>query len=153
MASQDPIPTRDQPRLLDQVRNTCRIRNLSRQTEEAYVHWIRRYIVYHGKRHPRDLEANHVRQFLTYLATDLHVASSTQNQALCAVVLLFRYVIGKDAGDFSSFERARRPKRLPVVLTRDEVTRVLAELTGTNKLVAQLLYGAGLRLRCGGAGL
>ena len=146
MASQDSIGTRQKPRLLDRVRNTCRVRHLSTRTEKSYVHWIRRFIIYHGKRHPRELDADHVREFLTYLATDLHVASSTQNQALCAVVLLFRHVIGKDVGDFSSFQRARRPKRLPVVLTRDEVSKVLAELTGTNKLVAQLLYGAGLRL-------
>jgi integron integrase len=143
---QENIGRRPKPKLLDQVRNTCRVRHLSLQTEKAYVHWIRRFVVYHGKRHPRELEAEHVRQFLTFLATELNVASSTQNQALCAIVLLYRYVVRKDIGDFSSFERARRPKRLPVVLTRDEVAQVLANIAGTDKLIAQLLYGAGLRL-------
>jgi hypothetical protein len=85
---QKDIGRKAKPKLLDQVRNTCCVRHLSLQTEKAYVHWIRRFVVYHGKRHPRELEAEHVRQFLTFLATELKVASSTQNQALCAIVLL-----------------------------------------------------------------
>lgn len=123
------------------------MRHYSRRTEEAYVTWIRRYIVFHGKRHPSALEAGHIAEFLTWLATRRHVSASTQNQALSAVLFLYREVLGVDVGRVEGVVRASAPSRLPVVLTRAEVTAVLAHLDGVVWLVVALLYGAGLRLQ------
>ena len=133
-------------KLLDQVRRACRTRHLSLRTEKAYVRWVRRYVRYHDLRHPRDLSEADVRTFLTHLAVDRHVAASTQNQALSALLFLYRHVLEQNLGDLGDVVRAKRPKRLPVVLTRDEVRAVLARLKGVNRLVAHLLYGSGLRL-------
>jgi integron integrase len=134
------------PRLLDMVRHAIRARHLSPRTEEAYVHWIRRFIVHHGKRHPREMGAAEVTQFLTDLAVRQHVSSSTSNQALSAVLFLYRHVVVKDLGRLADLPRGRPPDRVPVVLTRDEVRRVLARLSGVVWLVTALLYGAGLRI-------
>jgi integron integrase len=134
------------PKLLDQVRAAARLRQFSSRTEDAYVFWIRRFIVHHGKRHPATLGAPEVRAFLSHLATDRHVASSTQNQALSALLFLYRHVLGAPLPYLEGVEWARKPRRLPVVLSRDEVRRVLAELSGAPWLVASLLYGSGLRL-------
>jgi len=134
------------PRLLDQVRAACRVRHFSRRTEEAYLTWIRRFIVSSGKMHPQSLGEPAISAFLSSLATERHVSASTQNQALNALLFLYRTVLRIDLPTFSGIVRARTPARLPVVLTRDEVRKVLATLHGTPRLVASLLYGAGLRL-------
>lgn len=119
---------------------------MSRRTEEAYVFWIRRFIVFHGKRHPVEMGADEVTRFLSSLATERHVAASTQNQALAALLFLYRQVLGVELPWLDQVVHARRPARLPVVLTRDEVARVLAALPPAAWLPIALLYGAGLRL-------
>jgi integron integrase len=134
------------PKLLDRVRQAIRARHYSRRTEEAYVHWIRRYIVFHHKVHPSTIGAPEISAFLTWLAVHQHVSASTQNQALSALLFLYRHVLGQDIESVSPVVRARTPDRLPVVLSREEVSAVLQQLSGTMKLVALLLYGAGLRL-------
>ena len=134
------------PRLLDRVRLTVRLRHYSRRTEEAYVTWVRRYVLFHGRRHPSELGPAHVAAFLSSLATTGRVSASTQNQALSALTFLYRVVLGIDLGNLPTVVRAHQPQRLPVVLDRSEVRAVLAELKGAAWLVAALLYGAGLRL-------
>jgi integron integrase len=134
------------PRLLDQVRDAIRVRHYSYRTEQQYVAWIRRFIIFHGRRHPRDLGGPEVESFLSHLATDRHVAAATQAQALAAVLFLYKHVMNVDLPWLGSVVRARRPKRLPLVLTRPEVRRVLAELDGQFQLIAGLLYGSGLRV-------
>ena len=135
------------PKLLDRVRDAIRTRHYSRRTEEAYVYWIRRYIVFHRKAHPSTMGAPEISAFLTWLAVRQHVSASTQNQALSALLFLYRRVLGIEVGPIEQVPRARTPERLPVILSREEVTAVLKQLTGTMKLVVVLLYGAGLRLR------
>jgi integron integrase len=134
------------PRLLDQVRAACRVRHYSIRTEEAYVDWVRRYVLFHGKRHPLEMGAAQINRFLTDLAVQRHVAASTQNQAFSALLFLYQKVLDTDPGRMEGVIRAKRPKRLPVVLTKTEVRLVLAQLAGTYLLMARLLYGAGLRL-------
>jgi integron integrase len=134
------------PRLLDQVRNAIRVRHYSIRTEEAYVQWIKRYIYFHEKRHPKDMGETHVNQFLSHLAVKGRVAASTQNQALCALVFLYRHVLQKELGAFGDIVRARRPARLPEVLTREEIQRLMTHMDGIYRLMAALMYGAGLRL-------
>jgi integrase len=134
------------PRLLDQVRAIIRARHYSRPTEKAYVGWIRRFVLFHGKRHPRELGVEAVTAFASALATDGNVAASTQNQALSAVLFLYRDGLGIEMPWIDDVVRARRPARLPVVLTRDEVRAVINRLHGVPRLMAILLYGAGLRL-------
>ncbi len=134
------------PKLLDQVRGKIRLKHYSIRTEQAYVDWIRRFILHFGKRHPRDLGAAEVEAFLTHLAVEGNVAASTQNQAKSALLFLYREVLEAELPWLDNVERAKAPKRLPVVLTRDEVQGVLGRLTGTHWLIASLLYGAGLRI-------
>ena len=134
-----------QPKLLDQVRQAMRLRHLSLATEKIYVHWIRRYILFHRKRHPKDMGEDEVTAFLTDLATRRQVSASTQNQALCALLFLYRHVIGRDLGRLPAV-RARRRRKLPVVLSREEIRRLLDQLRGVHRLIATLLYGSGLRL-------
>lgn len=134
------------PKLLDRVRSALRARHYSRRTEKSYVHWIRRFILFHGKRHPADLGAQEVTGFLTHLAVDGRVSASTQNQALNAILFLYRRVLERELPWLDEVVRAKRPTRLPVVLGRDEVRAVLGELSGAVALAALLLYGAGLRL-------
>jgi len=134
------------PRLLDRVREANRLRHGSRSTEKSYIAWIRRYIVFHGKRHPAEMGAAEVAQFLSSLAVDGKVAASTQNQALSALLFLYRHVLHQDLPWLEDVVRARRPKHLPVVLTRDEVRAVISKLAGTARLMATLLYGSGLRV-------
>ena len=136
-------PGPPKPRLLDRVRGTLRAHHFSHRTEEAYVAWIRRYIFFHGKRHPAEMGAPEVTRFLTSLAVEGHVAASTQNQALSALLFLYREVLGVGLPWLDGIVRARRPERLPVVLTRDEVRAVLQRLDGVPRLMACLLYGAG----------
>jgi integron integrase len=138
----DPPP----PRLLDRVRQALRTRHYSRRTEKAYVGWIRRYILFHHKRHPAEMGAREVTQFLTSLAVERKVAASTQNQALGALLFLYREVLEQNLPWLDDLVRAKRPEHLPVVLTRDEVQAVLQHLDGIPRLQALLFYGAGLRL-------
>jgi len=135
-----------QPRLLDRVRAAIRTRHYSRRTEDAYVGWIKRYIFFHGKIHPAAMGAEQVNAFLTNLAVEKHVSASTQAQALSALVFLYRNVLDDPLPWIDDIVRASRPKRLPVVLSREEVWKLLGEMGGTSRLVASLLYGAGLRL-------
>ena len=134
------------PRLLDRVRTALRSRHYSRRTEEAYVAWIRRYILFHGKRHPMEMGAPEITRFLSFLAVDGKVAASTQNQALSALLFLYREVLELDVPWLDGLVRAKRPERLPVVLTREEVRAVIQRLEGVPRLMAYLLYGAGLRV-------
>ena len=134
------------PKFMDHVRHTMRRRHYSRRTEDAYVSWIRRFIVFHGTTHPAKLADEDVTAFLTHLAVREHVSASTQNQALGALLFLYRHVIGRDVGSLGEVSRARTPERLPVVLGREDVRAVLNELSGTFRLIALLLYGSGLRL-------
>jgi integron integrase len=134
-------------KLLDQVREVIRFKHYSIRTEEAYVQWIKRYIFFHQKRHPREMGANEIRTFLSDLAVNGKVAASTQNQALNALVFLYREVLNLEPGDFSDIERARTPTRLPVVLSKSEVESLFAAIPeGTTRLMIRLLYGTGLRL-------
>jgi integron integrase len=135
------------PKLLDRVREEIRARHYSRRTEEAYVHWIRRYIRFHGLRHPSELGSPEIGAFLSWLAVERHVAASTQNQAFSAVLFLYREVLHQEIGHIEHVPHAKVAARLPVVLSSDEVRRVLKELAGVPWLVATLLYGAGLRLQ------
>ena len=134
------------PRLLEQVRDSIRARHMSFRTEKTYLYWIRRFIRFHRLRHPREMGATEVEAFLTSLAVDNKVAASTQNQALAAVLFLYRDVLQIDLPWLASVIRAKRPIRLPVVMTRTEVQRVLSNLNGTEWLVVSLLYGSGMRV-------
>jgi integron integrase len=134
------------PRLLDQVRDAIRARHYSYRTEQAYVGWIRRYILFHRKRHPVEMGKVDIERFLTALAVDRHVAASTQNQALAALLFLYKEVLRKDPGWLEGVVRAKRPQRLPIVLTGSEVEVLLAALDGVTWIMALLLYGSGLRL-------
>jgi integron integrase len=147
--SAEPIPrstSPQPPRLLDRVRHACRVRHYSIRTEEAYADWVKRYILFHNKRHPQEMGVAEINAFLTHLAVERQVSASTQNQAFSALLFLYKSVLGTDPGLITGAIRANRPKRLPVVLTRDEVRRVLAQLAGTYRLMGQLMYGSGLRL-------
>lgn len=132
--------------VIDVVRENIRLRHYSVQTEKAYVGWIRRYIRFCGSRHPRDLGTTEITTFLTHLAVDLSVAAATQNQALQALIFLYREVLQMELPDVAHVVRAAKPLRLPVVLTREEVQRVFAHLEGRTRLIVGLLYGSGLRL-------
>jgi integron integrase len=140
------FPEQQVPRLYDRLVETFRVRHYSRRTEEAYLHWIRRFIEFHEHRHPRLMSESDVNRFLTHLAVQEHVAASTQNQALSAILFLYQHVLEQPLDRIAGVVRARRSKRLPVVLTVDEVSRVMAHLTGEKWLIAMLLYGGGLRL-------
>lgn len=131
---------------LDEVRNAIRVRHYSRRTEESYLMWIRRFIRFHGLRHPRDMAEPDVGRFLTHLATKEDLAAATQNQALNALVFLYKAVLERPLGEIRGVVRSKRKKKIPVVLTRDEVRRVLSGLEGVHWLVACLQYGSGLRL-------
>jgi integron integrase len=128
------------------VREVIRTRHYSRRTEEAYVGWIKRFILFHGKRHPAEMGKPEIEQFLTALAVKRRVAASTQNQALAGILFLYKGVLGKDPGWLDDVVRAKRAQRLPVVLTRPEVEALLGALDGVSWIMAMLLYGSGLRL-------
>ncbi len=134
------------PKLLDQVRGKIRLKHYSIRTEQAYVDWIKRYILHFDKQHPKDLGAAEVEQFLTHLAVVGKVAASTQNQAKSALLFLYKEVLGLELPWLDDVERAKAPKRLPVVLTPQEVQAILKQLQGTNHLVVSLLYGTGMRI-------
>jgi len=132
-------------KLLDQMRDTIRTKHYSYRTEETYLDWARRYILFHQKRHPAEMGATEIQAFLAHLASERTVAASTQNQALSAILFLYREVLRKEIEPIL-LSSAKRPERLPTVLTHEEVLRVINHLSGTHKLMAQLLYGSGLRL-------
>ena len=134
------------PRLLDQVRDRLRVKHYSMRTEDTYPQWIRRFIFFHGKKHPREMGGPQVEAFLSHLATDARVAASTQNQALSALLFLYREVLQVDLPWLDGVVRAKRPKHVPVVLTENEVRALLAQLEGTRWLIVSLLYSSGMRL-------
>jgi len=142
------VPTSPQPppRLYDQVRNELRVLHYSYRTEKTYLHWIKRYIYFHGKKHPGEMGPVEVKQYLSYLAADKHVSASTQNQALCALVFLYKRVLEMDLGDLGDVAWVKRPPRLPDVLTSEEVVDVLSQLEGVQRLLGHLMYGTGMRV-------
>src|SRR5215204_3706372 len=135
-----------QPKLLDRVRAVARVRHLSLRTEQAYSDWIRRYLLFHRKRHPEGMGAEEIRQFPSHLAVEGNVSASTQNVALCALLFLYRDVLQVELPYVEGIQRAKRPARVPVVFTRAEVSALLSRLAGTYGIIAGLLYGSGLRL-------
>jgi integron integrase len=134
------------PRLLEQVREIIRLKHYSIRTEQTYLHWIKRYILFHAKRHPREMGAPELTAFLSHLAIKGNVAAATQNLALNAVLFLYREVLKIELPWLTDVQRAKKPERLPLVFTRDEVKRLLAQLDGTRWLLIALIYGGGLRL-------
>ena len=134
------------PKLLEQVRDVIRCKHYSIRTEQAYIDWIKRFIIYHGKRHPGEMAEEEVAEFLTHLARDLNAAASTQNQALSALLFLYKEVLKQEIGWLEKVQRAKKPPKLPVVLSRGEVKQIFGHLHGVPKLMAGLLYGSGLRL-------
>ena len=139
--------TEKKPRLLEQLRGELRYRHYAYTTEKTYIQWVKQYIFYHNKRHPKEMGGEEIKAFLSHLAMNRNVAASTQNQALCPIVFLYKHVLEIDLGDFSDFQYAKRPKTLPVVLTVEEVQRLLEQMRGTKRLLADPLYGTGMRLR------
>jgi len=133
-------------KLITQMQAALRARHYSRRTEQSYCQWVRRYIHYHGLRHPAELAEPEINAFVTYLAVEERVSASTQTQALSAILFLYRHVLHREVGELSELIRPQTPKRLPVVLSREEVRALLARLEGQDLLIASLLYGAGLRL-------
>lgn len=146
MTDESDIEAGRPPRLLGQVRAEIRLRHYSRRTEEAYTQWVKRFILFHGKRHPRDCGRQEVEAFLSHLALDRSVAASTQNQALAAILFLYREVLKCELPWLTDVVRAKKPQRLPVVLTRVEAQKVLSLVDGIPGLVVRLLYGTGMRV-------
>lgn len=136
-------------KLLDQVRDAIRLKHYSYRTEQTYIGWIRRYILFHNKMHPKDMGGAEVEAFLTHLAVEENVAASTQNQALSALLFLYRYVLHQELECQLEAVRAKRSRYLPTVLTKDEVRSVLQQVSGVHGLVLKILYGSGLRLNEG----
>jgi integron integrase len=136
----------ESPGLLDRVRSALRVRHYSLSTEKAYIQWILQFVHFNDDRHPDTMGEREIGRFLSYLAMKRRVSSSTQNQALCAIVFLYKQVLGKEPGEFADLVWAKRPERIPVVLTREEVRRIFNHLSGTPSLVIRLLYGSGMRL-------
>ena len=134
------------PKLLESLREALHVRHYSNRTEDTYCSWVKRFVHFHKLRHPKEMGELEINLFLTHLAVSEKVSASTQNQALSALLFLYRHVIGKEVGDLGHVIRARKPIHLPVVLTRDEVKALLAQLAGDKWLMASLMYGAGLRL-------
>jgi integrase len=137
---------RSDEKLLVRLRRQCRVRHYSRRTEETYVGWVRRFVAFHGRRHPKDLAEAEIAAFLSSLAIDAQMSAGTQNQALAALLFLYRHVLGVPIAMGREVVRARRHKGIPVVMTAGEAWRVLEQLDGTCRLAALLMYGSGLRL-------
>jgi len=140
------LPSHEGPRLLDQVRDVIRYKHYSRRTEQSYTHWIRRYILFSNKQHPKHLGKEDIVRFLTHLAINRNVSPSTQNLALSSILFLYKEVLKIDLPWIDNFERAKRSQHIPVVFTRDEVKRLFAQLDGMHWLMLSLMYGSGLRL-------
>ena len=134
------------PRLLDEVRSALRVKHYSIRTEEAYIQWIKRFIYFHNKKHPAEMGEAEISAFLTYLAVTKNVTASTQNQALSALLFLYKQVLGTELAWLDDVTRAKRPSRLPTVLPKEQVLQLLDAMNGTNGLIARLLYGTGMRL-------
>jgi len=134
------------PKLLDQVREVIRMKHYSSRTEKTYADWIKRFILFHGKLHPKEMGAEEVQEYITYLANERQVSSSTQNQALSAITFLYKYVLQKEITFPADIIRPNRPERLPTVLSHLEAMAVIQRMDGTTKLIAQPLYGSGLRV-------
>jgi site-specific recombinase XerD len=135
------------PDLLEQVRNVIRVKHYALNTERAYLPWIKRFILFHKKRHPASMGEREIGEFLTHLAVNRKVAADTQNQALNAIVFLYKHVLKKEIGDISNAQRAKKHMRLPVVFTKTEAKKVILQLEGTKRLMASILYGSGTRLK------
>jgi integron integrase len=140
-----PAPAQ-KPKLLDRLCEALRSRHYSRRTEQSYCHWVKRFIFFHNKRHPAEMGEPEINAYLTHLAVKEKVSASTQNQALSALLFLYRHVLGREIGDLGEVIRARKSRHIPVVMTREEVKAVLANLAGDKWLMASLMYGCGLRL-------
>lgn len=140
------LPKQPPPKLLDQVRDVLRLKHYSFRTEETYINWITRFILFHNKRHPKDMSTPEIRAFLTHLAVERHVAASTQTQALCALLFLYREVLMIELDDTIDAVRAKHSENIPTVMTKEEALKVIDCVSGTCQLMAQLLYGSGLRL-------
>jgi len=138
--------TTKKPKLLDQVRITIRTKHYSKRTEESYVYWIKKFVLFHNKCHPKDMGEHEINEFISHLAVKEHVSASTQNQALCGIIFLYKHIIKKEIGDLK-FTWAKKPKKVPVVLTKQEIGLLFDHLVGVSRLMAFLIYGAGLRLR------
>lgn len=131
--------------MLDQVRNILRMKHYSYRTEKTYIHWIKRFIYFHNKRHPNTMGEKEINAFLSHLAVKDHISASTQNLALNAIVFLYKHVLEKDLGDFGKFIRAEETRNIPVVLSQDEVKKILSHIHGVAWLMTSILYGSGLR--------
>ena len=136
---------KNKPKLLDQIRNSLRVKHYSYKTEKSYISWVLRFIFFHKKRHPQEMGVKEVREFLNYLAVNQNVSASNQNQALNSLIFLYKHVLKIELGVIDAM-RARRPKHLPVVLTQDETYRIISLLSGYQHLMTKVLYGSGLRL-------
>lgn len=145
-ALNDTPPVKQPPKLLDKVRAVIRTKHYSRRTEQAYTQWIKRFILFHLKRHPCEMGAREVNEFLSHLAVKEKVAASTQNQAMHAILFLYNEVLQMPLGKLGEIIRAKKSEYLPVVLTREEVKAVLDQLSGVSWIMANLLYGAGMRV-------
>ena len=144
-----PPPSTSTPqgkKLLDQVRDSLRVKHYSYRTEETYVDWIKRFILFHGKRHPKEMGGSEIEAFIIHLAVERHLATATQNQALSAILFLYKYVLKKEVDMPPSLVRPGRPKRLPTVLAPTEASRIISLMSGVPKIMTKLLYGSGLRL-------
>jgi integron integrase len=139
-------PACRQPKLLDRLAEALRARHYSPRTEQSYRHWVKRFIFFHNVRHPAEMAENEINAFLTHLAVREKVSASTQNQALSALLFMYRHVLGREVGNLGDVIRARTPRHLPIVMTREEVKAVLRCLDGSKWVMASLMYGAGLRL-------
>src|SRR5476651_1351164 len=138
----DQRPPQSKPlRLLELLRNEIRLRHYSYKTEKTYTHWVKRYIFFHGKKHPKDLGADHIVQYLTFLAVKRKVSAGTQNQALCALIFLYKHVLKRDPGELKGLVFAKRPRYIPPILSENEVIQILSHLRGTQWLMVSLLYG------------
>lgn len=146
MEPENTPPPVHSPKLLDQLRDKLRVKHYSIRTETQYLQWVKRFILYHGKRHPREMGAEEVEAFLTHLATVGQVSASTQNQAVSALLFLYREILGIQLPWLDNVIRAKKPQRLPTVLSKNEVSRVLERMDGNYGLMARLLYGTGMRL-------
>ena len=144
-----PVPEVPKPKLLDQLREIIRLKHYSIRTEQSYVDWAKRYILFHEKKHPKEMGAKEIAAFLTHLAVDKNVSASTQNQALNALIFLYKELLRISVGDIGDVARAKLPIRRPLVMSRDEVKRVIEKMTGVPRLMAELLYGTGMRLMDG----
>ena len=144
---EDHIPVVKPIKLLEQLQAVLRTKHYSRKTEQAYVFWVRRFVLFHNKQHPKDMGEKEINRFLSHLAVKENVSASTQNQALCAIIFLFKNIINKNIGELDKTIWAKKPVKLPVVLTREEVKSIFAHLNGVAKLMAGLMYGSGLRQR------